>query len=138
MKNRHLLIILAALILGGIMPQDVSAQRISITPFAGYMFGGKMRLYEGEVKIENGLNYGAMLDVEVAYATHVQVSYTRMVSDGSFVNYKDGEREIFQDVSTNYIHIGTIRDVEVDGPVTPYGHLGIGATLFKHEDYSAS
>ena len=44
------------------------AQKAEITPFIGYQFGGKVALVNGDVKLKDAANFGAILDFTVGRA----------------------------------------------------------------------
>ena len=49
---------LKLIILITLFPTLVFSQGVELVPFAGYMFGGKIKYIEGDVKFENGMDYG--------------------------------------------------------------------------------
>ena len=54
------------------------AQKIEITPFAGYMFAGKLNTVNGELNIKNGGNYGLIADIRVEEELMVELMYNRL------------------------------------------------------------
>ena len=75
------------LILTALLPVLLFSQGVEIAPFVGYMFGGSIKYNEGEVKIENGTNYGASLIVPVQTIMDIEINYTRMESKATFSPY---------------------------------------------------
>ncbi|MEE4258079.1 MAG: hypothetical protein V2I47_13660 [Bacteroidales bacterium] len=114
---------------------------IELAPFAGYMFGGSVNYYEGKLKIENGMNYGASLLLPVHDFLDVEVNYTRMQSKASFspsFGYPDLEY-VETDLATNYIQVGGIsKFYSRHTRITPFGSVSLGATWFAPEDASFS
>ena len=112
---------------------------VEIVPFAGYMFGGSVKYYEGKVKIDNGVNYGVSVLVPMHQLLDIEINYTRMDSKASFTKYagypllEDKETTM----ATNYIQIGGIsKFYSQNTKVTPFGSLSLGATWFSPTDGS--
>lgn len=114
---------------------------IELAPFAGYMFGGSVNYYEGKLKVENGMNYGASLLIPVHDFLDVEVNYTRMQSKASFspsFGYPNLEY-VETDLATNYIQVGGIsKFYSQHTQITPFGSVSLGATWFVPEDNSFS
>jgi len=107
---------------------------VELVPFAGYMFGGSVNYYEGKLKIENGMNYGASLLVPVHDFLDLEVNYTRMDSKASFSPaYGYPSLEYAQtNLATNYIQIGGVSKFYAQSTqVTPFGSISLGATWFS-------
>ena len=128
------------LLIAIIFPSMIFAQGgVEIVPFAGYMFGGSIKYYEGKLKIDNGMNYGVSVLVPVHQLLDVEINYTRMDSKASFSSYVGypnfSDRET--NLATNYIQIGGIsKFYSQNTKVTPFGSLSIGATWFSPSDGS--
>ena len=134
MLNKTKLFLLAVLI-----PFVLPAQSggIELAPFAGYMFGGSVKYYEGKLKIENGMNYGASLLVPVHSFLDVEVNYTRMSSKASFSPYYGYPNLNYAEtnLATNYIQVGGIsKFYSQNTRITPFGSVSLGATWFVPED----
>jgi len=100
-------------------PSVLQAQgKIEITPYGGYMFGGKVRFYEGDLKINDNANYGLALDIEVARDTKLELFWTEMQTTAEFKPYYGFDNPDYWiepfDVRIGYIQIGTLREVELD------------------------
>ncbi len=117
-------------------PSILRAQgKIEITPYAGYMFGGKLRFYEGDLKIDDNANYGLALDFEVARDTKLELFWTEMQTTAEFKPYYGFDNPDYWiepfDVRIGYIQIGTLREVELDNDkIVPFGALTLGTTYF--------
>jgi len=128
------------LLIAIIFPSMIFAQGgVEIVPFAGYMFGGSIKYYEGKLKIDNGMNYGVSVLVPVHQLLDVEINYTRMDSKASFSSYAGypnfSDRET--NLATNYIQIGGIsKFYSQNTKVTPFGSLSIGAAWFSPSDGS--
>lgn len=131
-KNNLLGIVLVTLFaLTG--PEKVFAQvgNVEITPFGGYMFGGKLQFYQGELKINDAGNYGVAMDVGVATDTKVEIFWSQMNTTGQFrpsYGYDYLGSDPF-DVNVGYIQIGSVREMDLDN-VRPFGSFTLGTTYF--------
>ena len=136
MKKLKLLLVILA------FPGLLIAQGgVELVPFAGYMFGGSVNYYEGKLKIENGMNYGASLLVPVHNLLDVEINYTRMQSKASFNPYYGypNLEYVETDLATNYIQVGGIsKFYSQNTKITPFGSISLGATWFVPEDNTFS
>lgn len=123
-------------------PVQIFAQgKIELSPFGGYMFGGKMRFYEGDLKIDNNANYGLALDIEIAKDTKLELIWSQMNTTARFrpyYGYDFIDSNPF-DVNVGYIQVGTIRELDYDN-IRPFGGLTLGAAYFspQNTNYSQS
>jgi len=122
-----------------IVPLIVTAQ-IDIAPSIGYMFGGRLNYYQGELKIKDNMNYGVSVIVpNISWGTDLEINYTRMDSRATFQpynNFPDYEYTEF-DVSVNYIQIGAIKTFSDDNAFKPFGSFSLGTTIFSPKtDYN--
>jgi hypothetical protein len=115
-------------------PFTTSAQTtIEITPFGGYLFGGKVRYAQGDLNIVSNGSYGLALDFTVAPYQQVELFYTRMESTAEWRPFgfqpgvPDGED---LKISVNYLQIGSLREFG-EGNVVPFGALTLGAVIFS-------
>ena len=112
---------------------------VEIVPFAGYMFGGSVKFYEGKLKITDGVDYGLSLIVPIHDILDVEINYTGMSSEASFEAYRDYPE--FSDektaISTHYFHIGVLKALSLNNPnIKPFGSFSLGATMFSLQDYT--
>jgi len=115
-----------------IYPSETHAQgKFELTPFGGYMFGSKIRMYEGELKIHDNPNYGFALDIEMAPETKLELFWTQMNTTAQFRGYYGYDfltTDPF-DVSVGYIQIGSVREFGMD-KIRPFGVFTLGTTYF--------
>ena len=113
-------------------PMFMSAQ-VEIAPSLGFMFGGRLNYYQGEVKIDDNMNYGVSIIVpDVSFGTDLEINYTRMDSHLYFTpynNFPDYDATDF-DVSVNYIQIGALKNFGGTDIVKPFGSFSLGTTIF--------
>lgn len=109
--------------------------KFELTPMVGYQFGGKLRLYEGDLKIEDNLNYGIVGDIEVAKDTKLEILWTHMETTADFkpyYNYEYLDIDPF-DINVGYIQIGSVREINMDN-IRPFGAFTLGTTYFLPKD----
>jgi len=115
--------------------------KFELTPFAGYQFGGKLRLYEGDLKISDNANYGIVGDIEIANDTKLEILWTHMQTTAEFKPFYNFEylRVDPFDVNVGYIQIGSVRELNMDN-IRPFGAFTLGTTYFmpKNTVYSDS
>lgn len=126
-KNKILLIAL-------LFPILAISQGVEIVPFAGYMFGGSIKFYEGKLKIQDGMDYGVSVLVPVKSLVDVELNYTRLDSKATwnpYTQYAATYPKDEADLATNYFQVGIIsKFYEADGKVEPFGSFSLGATWF--------
>jgi len=116
---------------------SVFSQKVEIVPFTGFMFGGKISYVEGELKINDGQNYGVSVLKPIRQGMDLELNYTRMESRMDFspyygYDYKSGETYI----ATNYFQVGAIKKLRSDSSrVIPFGSASLGATWFDSSDF---
>ena len=118
-------------------PLQILAQsRIEISPYGGYMFGGKLRFYEGDLKIDDNVNYGLAMDFAVATDTKIEISWSQMSTTARFKPYfgYDYLNADPFDVNVGYIQVGSIRELDLDNNIVPYGGMTLGAAYFAPQN----
>jgi len=108
--------------------------QVEIAPFAGYMFGGRVNYLQGELKIQDNMNYGVSLIVpDIRWATDLEISYTRMDTEARFranLNYPNYDDANF-DISVNYLQVGVLKNFSDDDKFKPFGSFSLGTTIFS-------
>ncbi len=104
---------------------------IEVTPMFGYMFGGKLRGYEGELVLSDEFTYGVRLSKALQPGTTLELSWNSMKSDAVLRGFYGSESARF-DMAVNYILIGATQDWQSGSDdVIPYGLLGLGTAIFS-------
>jgi opacity protein-like surface antigen len=101
--------------------------RAEITPFIGYQFGGKVELFNGDLKIGSDINYGAILDITVRPGGQVELSYTRQDTELRWRPFV-GEPETIP-MNIDYWQIGGLGYID-RGPARPFFSATLGVTHF--------
>jgi hypothetical protein len=123
---------LASLLLLGTNSEALAGDRpIEITPFLGYQFGGQIQTTQGDVQLNDALNWGGTVGVNLRPGTWAELTYNNQstqlqLDTGAF----GGGVEDVLDVTVHYIHIGGRYDAAHEGRVVGFGAGGLGITIF--------
>lgn len=115
----------------------VFSQKLEIVPFTGYMFGGKISYIEGELKIDDGQDFGISILKPIKPGVDLELGYSFMESKMHFspyygYNYHSAETNL----STSYFQIGVLKKIKPDTEkVIPFGSFSLGATWFATPDF---
>ncbi len=130
--KKHIFYILITVLL--LAPNTVFGQKdIELTAYTGWMLGGKVNTYNGSVKIHDGQNWGITLNKYITTGTQVEVMYNRLVSNVEIREYAS-DPEIAFKMSTQYFHVGALRELMSENTVRPFGVGTLGATVFHAQD----
>ncbi len=111
-----------------------SMAQVEIVPQVGYMFGGSMNFYEGQMKMTDGMSWGGSIIVpEISYGTDLEINYTRLDNEAQFRSYynKPGFEDENFELSVNYIQIGALKTFGTSDMVRPFGSFSLGTTIFS-------
>lgn len=130
-KKTILLVLLSFLSISGF------SQEFEITPYTGWMLGGRLNTYNGYANLKDGQNYGIAISYEIAYQTKVEFMYNRMVSDLEIHEYAEDPYIAFK-LANDYFQAGVLREL-MDDVIRPFGVGMLGAAVFTPQDsqYSA-
>ena len=112
------------------------SQRVEFTPYLGYMFAGKITLYEGDLNIRNNPNYGITIDFEVdrRAGIFVELLYDRLDTHVDFIAYPTNVTTTVFDMSEEYYHVGGLYNTEINEKVSSFGVFTLGATRLHPKD----
>ena len=131
MKKLIILGLLATLFL---VPQQAFSQNgIELSGYTGWMLGGKVNLYNGSLKIEDGQNWGITLSLPIAPGMKAELMYNRLVSDLTVREYGNAPY-VYTKVATQYFHVGAVKELMSEGMVRPYGTGSMGAAIFSDRE----
>lgn len=104
--------------------------KFELSPLVGYQFGGTLKTYQGDLKIDNQMDYGIAASSEVALDTRVEFIWTQMQTHAEYKPYYGYEelRTEF-DVNVNYYQLGGVREFP-NGSIVPFGSFTLGAVQF--------
>ena len=134
-KLTHSLLASIALCFLAMLPSNKAGAQdngIELTPYVGYMWGGKERYANGEFRIDGGLTYGLMAGKEIRPGTVVEFSWNALNTKGRTVLWNDVGDDEDIDVNVNYFLIQGQQLWETGSDVVePFGMLGVGAAWFS-------
>ncbi len=117
-----------------LLPDLAGAQKLEITPFGGYFFGGKLVVSEGDLNFKNDANYGVTFDYTLMREIQIELMYSRSDTRLVLKQYRSGINEELFEMSVNYFHIGGIyRAQEMENGYL-FTNFSLGATLFSPKD----
>jgi opacity protein-like surface antigen len=111
-----------------VVASAAEAQRIEITPFVGYQFGGELDEIGDETitrKLDQGTTWGLMLDFGITDLDQVELYYS---SQGTNLN-RGVESAVA--VTIDHFQIGALHHYAPNRPVNPYIGLTLGASRFE-------
>ncbi len=108
-------------------PVGVSAQRVEITPFGGFQFGGDLRIQSGDLDVSSGLNYGFTIDVSFTPGGKIEFLYTRQETDLELEDGTTGAVSTLFDMAVEFIHVGAVYEWDLE-KVKPFVVLTGGVT----------
>jgi len=133
MKNRVFLLFITIL-----TPFLLISQAVEITPFAGYMFGGKTKFIQGEINFRDNPSFGIVLGIPVERVGSVEVFWSHMDTRAEWRPYKQYLPEFDPadyDVSIDYFQVGGLREGDLGtGIVKGFGSLTLGAAYLNVKD----
>ena len=111
-------------------------QTIEITPMVGYQFGGKVNFIQGDLKVQDNMNYGGIISYSPIPMTTFEFSYSRMSTTAEwrpFAFYESDFPADQFDLSIGYFQFAGLRMFK-DGPVQPFGLFSLGWTHFNPDN----
>lgn len=115
------------------VPTFGQIQYLDVIPNFGIHFGGRMRFYEGEIRIDNAATYGITLQTPVSWGVSADFTYSRSDSKARFVPYTTGYEPNEVGIASNYFLIGAVKEM-VDYKLIPYGGFTLGVAWFDVKD----
>ncbi len=105
------------------------AQNIEITPYYGYMFAGKLALYQGDFNVKNDANYGVTIDFELDRKSGISVEllYDRLDTRAVLKEYPTNISKDLFDMSVEYFQIGGLYNKPLNKKFSTFGVFTLGA-----------
>jgi hypothetical protein len=133
-KSKFLFIILAGLLVL-ISTQPVAGQKskssLQISPYTGYVAGGKIRVSTGDLSINDSQNYGIFVEFPVRRQVSAGFYYSYQPTHMNFWHLRDGTTEKLFDMDVHYFMLGGQYDYPTASNVIWFGSFGIGASVFS-------
>lgn len=118
--------------------ESVLAQRIGskieITPYAGYVVGGKIRASTGDFSINSAPNFGIILDFPVRRDVSVEFYYSYQSTYMNFWSLRDHTTEKLFDLDVHYFMLGAHYEYPSYNNIVWFGSAALGASLFTPKD----
>jgi len=124
MKVRLLLFALVAGFLA-----NAQGNAIEIQPYVGFQFGNTLHAYEGQVKTQDGLDWGGTVNIELRPGVYLELMYSRMETSMQLDRYYGISNPPF-DATIQYFHIGGLVEQSI-GQVTTFGVFTLGAVDYN-------
>jgi hypothetical protein len=105
------------------------AQKIEISPFAGYETGARTYTSAGYLRIGGGLDYGASVDVGLGHGLYGEFSFSHLGTHLDLEGSTDLER--ICDLAVDYYSLGAMKEFRTDEKTTPYGLLTLGIVNYR-------
>jgi hypothetical protein len=102
MKGSVLVVLALAL-----APSTGLAQRVEISPFGGFQFGGNLTVQSGDLNVPLGGNYGILVDVTFASNGQIELIYNRQATKLEQEDAGGAVTPLF-DMAVHYIHVGAL------------------------------
>lgn len=113
------------------------AQELELTPTVGYFWAGTFRTYSYDYKLGQGMNWGLTIDYSTAAGTMFEVFWTMSITDAERYLYGNNDSDRDFKLTTNYIQVGVLQEMNYGGAFRPFGVFTLGTTIFSPEDDGA-
>ncbi len=108
-----------------------AAQRVELSPFAGFQFGaGRLRLQGGDLDVQSAANFGGTLDIRLASTTWLGFTYSRQDTQLEVEERGAGTGIGLFDVAIEYIHLG-LSYQPVGVGIHPFARIMGGITRYN-------
>lgn len=115
--------------------ETVSAQgagsKLEISPYMGYVVGGKIRVSTGDLKVVDSPNYGIFVEVPVRRGVNAEFYYSYQPTSMNFWSLRDGTTEKLFDMDIHYFMIGGHYEYPTISNVVWFASAALGASLFS-------
>lgn len=112
---------------------------ITVTPTVSYMWAGSYQTLDGDIQLEDGIQYGAILGFGAARNVRAELSWSMLSSRATFAPYYTnvGTSSPLMGLdiamAVHYFQLGAVHYVD-KGKVQPFIGMTAGAVLFHPED----
>ena len=132
-RNSKTILMMVFIVLSS-LTQTFFAQRFEATPYAGFVFAGKMNFDQGSMNIKDNPNYGIYFDFELdrKNGLYLELSYDRLNTNATFKEYGEYQQEedLF-DMFIEYYQLGALYDSPLSKNATAFGFFTGGAARFS-------
>ena len=110
-------------------------QLFEIVPFGGFLLSSNLQTQDGELKIENGFDFGGVIDIRLSNDLLIELLYIHSDTEVSFRKEYYNTEEYLFNMNVEYLQGGVQVETE-SGKFRPFATFTIGATYFKPKDNS--
>jgi hypothetical protein len=137
--NRSFSIIALFIFTIAILFSSEALAQTEIFGFGGYMTYSSVAVREGDLKFDDGPNYGFGIDIGVQRGMFVELNYTHNQTSVRLQRFNGPNEQLF-DMNTHYFQIGAQYEFRKSPKqkAFPYTLATLGATLFDAKDPSLS
>lgn len=115
-------------------PEDANIG-LELTPTFGFMFGGRLRGYDGEINVEDGFTYGVTLSKAIRPGTWVEFNWNGMHTMARYRDYFEFTNDENFDMNIDYFLISSTQYWRSGSDnILPFGTIGVGASVHTIEN----
>jgi hypothetical protein len=108
-----------------------SSTTLELTPYVGYMVGGKIRASNGDYSINSAPNIGLIVDIPVQRNAYVEFYYSYQSTSMDFWSLRDHTTETLFDLDVHYFMIGGNWEFQsYNKDIVWFGTAALGASFF--------
>ncbi len=134
MKKITIIFLIGLLSMSFTKAQAQDEAKFELAPMVGFQFGGHVNFYEGEFRIQDGMNYGGYANVLISQNHRIEFGYSMMSTTASFRPYGTflGDYNSWDgDVNVNYFLIGSHSEMPVSEKVILFGGASLGVSYMS-------
>jgi hypothetical protein len=121
--------LVVTLLLSAACFQLEAQEKAQIFGLAGYQINGDVTVARGELKFDDGVSYGAGIDIPVDRYMQAEISWSMASSKVSLDEYL-GTNIPISDLYIHTFQAGALVEPNKGKKVSPFGLFSLGATLF--------
>lgn len=122
--------VIVFLLLSAACLQINAQEKVQIFGLAGYQINGDVTVARGELKFDDGMSYGAGVDIPVDRYMQAEISWSMASSNVSLDEYL-GTNVPISDLYIHTFQAGALVEPNKGKKVSPFGLFSLGATLFS-------
>lgn len=128
-------VLLALIVIVLIFPDNKKiygqSSKLEISPYTGYVVGGKIRVNRGDLSINDSQNYGVFIEVPIRTEVNAEFYYSYQPTYMNFWQLRDGTTEKLFDLNIHYFMLSGHYEYPAGKSVFVFGSFGLGASLFS-------
>lgn len=102
-------------------------------PYCGFLISSNLQTLDGELKINNSFDYGAVFNLRLSNDLLIELLYIHSETGVSFKREYYNDEEYLFDMNIEYLQAGVQVETEA-GAFRPFAAFTIGATYFNPKD----